>query len=225
MLSILAQKKCSVKSMMLKIKKIVHKLCSCVIMTINRRCPYILNNLKLLREGKGISQNVLIEELEKAPYNLKISRRTLQYWESNKRDIKTDKAEKLADYFGVPVSYLLGYSDDFFNKETSKINNSLNKGIELVDGTSMNKEEFRDTVLTTEDDEALIDFGKTRLVSMIGPTPSDYWDNLGDDFFRMVAVAPSDYVSLVFIWSLMTKEQQISILKMLKAFDFEKKED
>ncbi len=154
-----------------------------------------------------------------------VTKLTISRWENEEVQIKPDKAKELADYFGVTVGYLLGYSDDFFNKETSKINNSLNKGIELVDGTSMNKEEFRDTVLTTEDDEALIDFGKTRLVSMIGPTPSDYWDNLGDDFFRMVAVAPSDYVSLVFIWSLMTKEQQISILKMLKAFDFEKKED
>lgn len=154
-----------------------------------------------------------------------VTKLTISRWENEEVQIKPDKAKELANYFGVTVGYLLGYSDDFFNKETSKINNSLNKGIELVDGTSMNKEEFRDTVLTTEEDEALIDFGKTRLVSMIGPTPSDYWDNLGDDFFRMVAVAPSEYVSLVFIWSLMTKEQQISILKMLKAFDFEKKED
>ncbi|MFI3594233.1 helix-turn-helix transcriptional regulator [Streptococcus uberis] len=92
-----------------------------------------MNNLKLLREEKGISQNVLIEELEKAPYNLKISRRTLQYWESNKRDIKTDKAEKLAEYFGVPVGYLLGYSDEtqkYF--ETLELDEILKKETEEV---------------------------------------------------------------------------------------------
>lgn len=107
--------------MILKKKKIVHELCSCVIMTINRRCSYILNNLKLLREEKGISQNVLIEELEKAPYNLKISRRTLQYWESSQRDIKTDKAEKLAKYFSVTVPYLLGYENSGFGRRLKEL--------------------------------------------------------------------------------------------------------
>ena len=70
-----------------------------------------MNNLKILREEVGLSQNKLIEEIAKPPYNLKISRRTLQYWESGERDIKTDKAEALADYFGVSVGYLLGYTD------------------------------------------------------------------------------------------------------------------
>lgn len=184
-----------------------------------------MNRLKELRKQKGDTLENLSKNL-KEKFDLSLSTGQLSNYENENRTPRDTKIwDCIAEYFGVSVGYLLGYNDDFFNKETSKINNSLNKGIELVDGTSMNKEEFRDTVLTTEDDEALIDFGKTRLVSMIGPTPSDYWDNLGDDFFRMVAVAPSDYVSLVFIWSLMTKEQQISILKMLKAFDFEKKED
>lgn len=70
-----------------------------------------MNNIKLLREELGHSQSKLIEEIAEPPYNLKISRRTLQYWESGERDIKLDKAEKLADYFGVSVLYLLGFSD------------------------------------------------------------------------------------------------------------------
>ncbi|MGQ7457885.1 helix-turn-helix domain-containing protein [Streptococcus suis] len=70
-----------------------------------------MNNLKILRDEVGLSQNKLIEEIAKPPYNLKISRRTLQYWESGERDIKTDKAQILADYFNVPLAYLMGFSD------------------------------------------------------------------------------------------------------------------
>lgn len=75
-----------------------------------------MNNLKILREEAGLSQNKLIEEIAKPPYNLKISRRTLQYWESGERDIKSDKAQELADFFGVSVAYLLGYSGDEKNE-------------------------------------------------------------------------------------------------------------
>ena len=32
-------------------------------------------------------------------------------WENNKHSIKSDKAQQLADFFEVPVGYLLGYSD------------------------------------------------------------------------------------------------------------------
>ena len=70
-----------------------------------------MNNIKILREELGHSQSKLIEEIAKPPYNLKISRRTLQYWESGERDIKLDKAQILADYFGVQLPYLLGWSD------------------------------------------------------------------------------------------------------------------
>ena len=84
-----------------------------------------MNNIKILREELGHSQSKLIEEIAKPPYNLKISRRTLQYWESGERDIKLDKAEKLADYFGISVLYLLGYSD--FRTTKAEFENEIQK--------------------------------------------------------------------------------------------------
>ena len=84
-----------------------------------------MNNIKILREELGHSQSKLIEEIAKPPYNLKISRRTLQYWESGERDIKLDKAEKLADYFGVSVLYLLGFSD--FRTAKAEFENEIQK--------------------------------------------------------------------------------------------------
>ena len=63
-----------------------------------------MNRIKELRKEKGLTQKKLADIAE-------VSKRTLIYWENGESQIKTDKAEKLADYFDVNVSYLLGYSD------------------------------------------------------------------------------------------------------------------
>ncbi|WP_270743799.1 helix-turn-helix domain-containing protein [Streptococcus infantarius] len=61
-----------------------------------------MNRLKELRKEKGLSQQALANELG-------VHYRTLQNWENGKSNIKPEKAELLADYFGVSVPYLLGY--------------------------------------------------------------------------------------------------------------------
>ena len=63
-----------------------------------------MNRLKELRKEKKLTQKELAEKTD-IPY------RTLQRWENGETDIKSDKAEKLADFFGVSEMYLLGYSD------------------------------------------------------------------------------------------------------------------
>ncbi|HFI0746245.1 TPA: helix-turn-helix domain-containing protein [Streptococcus suis] len=61
-----------------------------------------MNRLKILRKEKGLSQQALAKEIG-------VSYRTLQNWENGVNTIKPDKAQKLADHFGVPVGYLLGF--------------------------------------------------------------------------------------------------------------------
>lgn len=65
-----------------------------------------MNRLKELRQEKNIRQ----EDLAKA---IGVSPMTISRWEKAEdlSAVKTEKAQKLADYFGVQVSYLLGYSD------------------------------------------------------------------------------------------------------------------
>lgn len=63
-----------------------------------------MNRIKELRKEKKLTQKELAEKTG-IPY------RTLQRWENGETDIKSDKAQELADYFNVSVSYLLGYSD------------------------------------------------------------------------------------------------------------------
>lgn len=64
-----------------------------------------MNRLKQLRESKGMTQQELAEAVS-------IPKRTIQRLENSESQIKPDKAQLLADYFGVEVPYLLGYDTD-----------------------------------------------------------------------------------------------------------------
>lgn len=75
-----------------------------------------MNNLKLLRKQKKLTQQELSEAVS-------IPKRTIQRLENNESQIKPDKAQLLADYFGVGVSYLLGCdTDNTFSDLITKIN-------------------------------------------------------------------------------------------------------
>lgn len=75
-----------------------------------------MNRLKELRTSQGMTQLELAEAVS-------ISKRTIQRLENNESQIKPDKAQILADYFGVEVSYLLGCdTDNTFSDLITKIN-------------------------------------------------------------------------------------------------------
>lgn len=59
-------------------------------------------NIKQLRKDRNITQ----EELAKT---IGVTKLTILRWEKGDRVPKADKAQELADYFGVSVPYLLGY--------------------------------------------------------------------------------------------------------------------
>ncbi|WP_228062368.1 MULTISPECIES: helix-turn-helix transcriptional regulator [unclassified Streptococcus] len=172
-----------------------------------------MNRLKELRTKKKLTQKELAKEIG-------VHYRTLQNWETNESQIKPDKAQTLADYFGVTAGYLLGYSNDFFNDETKELDKLLNKSVTLEDGTPVNREDFQNIMVGTEDDETLVKFGKLKLISIMGQAPSEIWDGLNDDVFRMLAVAPSDYISLVALWSLLSPKQKTATLNLIQSFNF-----
>ena len=68
-----------------------------------------MNRLKELRKEKKLTQKELAEKTD-IPY------RTLQRWENGESQIKPEKAEKLANFFGVSIAHLLGYEDNDFEK-------------------------------------------------------------------------------------------------------------
>lgn len=61
-----------------------------------------MNRLKELRQKKKLTQQELADIFD-------VSKRTYIYWENGESQIKPDKAQQLADFFGVSVGYLLGY--------------------------------------------------------------------------------------------------------------------
>ena len=64
-----------------------------------------MNRLKELRQKKGDTQEVVAKAMG-------VTRRGYQKWENGESQIKPEKAQQLADFFGVSVGYLLGYIDD-----------------------------------------------------------------------------------------------------------------
>ncbi|MFS9015872.1 helix-turn-helix transcriptional regulator [Streptococcus infantis] len=61
-----------------------------------------MNRLKELRQKKGDTQ----EDVAKA---MGVTRRGYQKWENEESQIKPEKAQQLADYFGVTTGFLLGF--------------------------------------------------------------------------------------------------------------------
>lgn len=70
-----------------------------------------MNRLKELRQEKKLSQKEIAKEMG-------ISEKTLSRWENGESQIKPEKAQQLADYFGVSVGYLLGYEPEGMPKRS-----------------------------------------------------------------------------------------------------------
>ena len=85
----------------------------------------IKNRLKALRTEKGITQDKLATIInEKLKENEKpISKMVISNWENNKHTIKPEKAQILADFFGVSVAHLLGIDIEKINEFGSTYKN------------------------------------------------------------------------------------------------------
>lgn len=64
-----------------------------------------MSKLRELRKTKNMTQSELAKEIN-------VSEKTISRWEKDKTLMKTNKAKELADFFGVTVGYLLGFSDE-----------------------------------------------------------------------------------------------------------------
>lgn len=87
-----------------------------------------LNRIKELRQKEKLTQEELANKIG-------VTKRTIIAWEKGERQIKQDKAQQLADHFGVSVGYLLGY-EDLLN-QIEKADAELSKGISLSKNLSM----------------------------------------------------------------------------------------
>ena len=81
-----------------------------------------MNRLKELRQEKKLTQKELADKIN-------VSKITVLRLENGESQIKPDKAQKLADFFGVSIAHLLGYDDNDFEKQIriDTLNDILNK--------------------------------------------------------------------------------------------------
>lgn len=86
-----------------------------------------MSRLKELRQAKKLTQQELAKQIG-------VSKLTILNWEKGEHQIKSEKAQQLADIFGVSVGYLLGFNnDDVTEYEIDFHNNVMER---------MNKEAF-----------------------------------------------------------------------------------
>lgn len=116
--------------------------------------------LKELRKEKGISLSKLSEIL-KEKYDASVSTSQLMYYEKEKREPRDKQVwEKLADYFGVSETYLLGYSD---------IKNETDIKVAVLDETIEKLCVIKDNMILRESDEGpnLLDLGLVTAIAAI----------------------------------------------------------
>ena len=113
-----------------------------------------MNRLKELRQEKKLSQKEMALELH-TPL------RTYQRWENGESQIKPDKAQQLADFFGVSIGVLLGYRDESDSLGFRLWSLRNQKGIELEKAASDLKLSIDELKLIEQTDNA--ELGNTLL--------------------------------------------------------------
>lgn len=134
-----------------------------------------MNRLKELRQNKKLSQKEMAETLG-------FSLRTFQRMENGESQIKPDKAQQLADYFGVSVGYLLGYIDDSEIYDDEIVMEPEEGLIVVHSRERYNKENqkkmfkdfvtfFRDNIIFISDDEILSLYSMVQASNLNNSTP------------------------------------------------------
>ena len=99
------------------------------------------NRLKELRHEKNLTLKEVSSQLEQN--NLKISPDALAKYERGDREPKLDTWQKLADFFNVPVDYLLGISKDRSTLTIDDLNPEEQEAYERI--TDMLSQEYPQT--------------------------------------------------------------------------------
>lgn len=174
-----------------------------------------MNRLKELRQEKNAKQEDLAEVTG-------VSAMTISRWEKGESNIKPEKAQQLADYFGVSVGYLLGYSN-YKNKDRYLDENSLDlviesdmfNAIETIGEKNLPlvykflreefEEEYSDVFLNDEEHDFTEDDVDDAVSTAMG--------NIGDGFWNL----PDSLVRLIFFWSTLKSNEREQLLALIRT--------
>ena len=164
-----------------------------------------MNRLKELRRQKKQTQKELALELE-------IPLRTLQSWENGESNIKPEKAQQLAEFFGVSVGYLLGYS------EYRELEKALDKKIfsNYPDVEATLNQEIKELIgERVKDFYEYIDkqFYESYKNSAV---PPEIVVKHREDFYSSFLFLPARLQKFIALWSLLTETEQENIGKIIE---------
>lgn len=165
---------------------------------------------------------------EKLAKEIGVTKLTISRWENEEVQIKLDKAQMLADYFSVPVGYLLGYTDykntdEYFeeNKDTFSIDVDILNSIDTIGEKNLHvvrnflKKEFIKEY--SQVDERGGDWGdwdkETAVRVAMGNVNENLWG------------LPDSVVKLILYWSTLKEAEQdslIGIIKVLSSYNLAK---
>ncbi|WP_423217060.1 helix-turn-helix domain-containing protein [Streptococcus equinus] len=143
-----------------------------------------MNRLKELRKKTGFTQKSFSKEIG-------IPLRTLQNWENGESQIKPDKAQKLADFFGVSVGYLLGYYTLEQIKKEADDNYKKYKDFDLIN----NEKLF--ALLMDNCDKVLSDIYSFIAPRILKKELSKEELKATEDFFRLLSEHITTYQSII----------------------------
>ena len=95
-----------------------------------------MNRIKEIRQEKNLSQT----DIAKA---LGVTRQAISLYEKGDRELKLETWQKLADFFNVPVDYLLGISEDRSTLTIDDLNPEEQEAYERI--TDMLSQEYPQT--------------------------------------------------------------------------------
>ena len=164
-----------------------------------------MNRLKELRQEKGDTQ----EDVAKA---MGVTRRGYQKWENGESQIKPEKAQQLADYFGVSVGYLLGYSeyrelekalDKTIFSNSPEVETFLNQEIKELIGERVKK--FYEYI-----DKQFYESYKNSAV------PPEIVVKHRENFYSSFLFLPERLQKFIALWSILTETEQENIGKTIE---------
>ena len=170
-----------------------------------------MNRLKELRKQKGLTQQGLADKIS-------VSKITVLRWENEERQIKPEKAQQLAEFFDVPIPYLLGFTD--FRSTPKKSNKEDDElvqiGIDYFETITSQKtrEFFEENILKFKKFPVLLSTsvdGDTKTLDNSFPIFS--WLS---DFYRTLAISPRELQVVLINWALLEIHEKDGIMKLIK---------
>ena len=164
-----------------------------------------MNRLKELRKQKGLTQQGLADKIS-------VSKITILRWENEERQIKPEKAQQLADFFGVSVGYLLGYSG------YRKLEKALDKTIfsNYPDVETFLTQEIKELIgERTKDFYEYIDkqFCESYKNTAV---PPEIVVKHREDFYSSFLFLPARLQKFIALWSILTETEQENIGKTIE---------